>query len=274
MDTAGAERVWQELARAIGEIYKKNASSLSFEELYRKAYNLVLHKYGSILYTGVADTITAHLSKVAEGVSAAPTENLLLRIARAWDEHKVTLGMIRDILMYMDRTYVVQHKKVPVYALGLQIFRTTIVYHQGVRDRLRECLLNNISDERNGQLIDRGLMKVILSMLVDLNVDGSKVYEEEFEGPFLEQSKIFYRQESQIFLSQNTCSDYIKKAGARLEEESARISNYLSPSTEPALKHTVESEFISKQAKTLVEMDSSGCEFMMRESKYQDLANM
>ena len=39
--------------QAIDEIYNKNASVLSFEELYRNAYNLVLHKHGDLLYEGV-----------------------------------------------------------------------------------------------------------------------------------------------------------------------------------------------------------------------------
>ena len=44
---------------AIGEIHNKNASSLSFEELYRNAYNLVLHKHGDLLYAGVTLSVQA-----------------------------------------------------------------------------------------------------------------------------------------------------------------------------------------------------------------------
>lgn len=44
---------------AIGEIHNKNASSLSFEELYRNAYNLVLHKHGDLLYAGVKQSVQA-----------------------------------------------------------------------------------------------------------------------------------------------------------------------------------------------------------------------
>lgn len=35
--------------------------------------------------------------------------------------------MIRDILMYMDRNYVLQNKKVPVYDMGLIAFREHVV---------------------------------------------------------------------------------------------------------------------------------------------------
>ena len=49
-DAAKAEKTWGALRAAIAEIHNANASSLSFEELYRNAYNLVLHKHGQLLY--------------------------------------------------------------------------------------------------------------------------------------------------------------------------------------------------------------------------------
>ena len=64
-----------------------------------------------------------------------------------------------------------------MYDLGLQIFRDNIARHTQVKDRLRELLLENIQKEREGQLIDRSLMKSTLSMLVDLGIEGTAVYE-------------------------------------------------------------------------------------------------
>ena len=46
LDQSEASRTWECLKEAIRQIHSHNASSLSFEELYRNAYNLVLHKYG------------------------------------------------------------------------------------------------------------------------------------------------------------------------------------------------------------------------------------
>jgi cullin 3 len=49
-DKRKADTTWVALSKAIAEIHNQNASSLSFEELYRNAYNLVLHKHGDLLY--------------------------------------------------------------------------------------------------------------------------------------------------------------------------------------------------------------------------------
>ena len=47
------------------EIQRKNNSGLSFEELYRNAYTMVLHKHGERLYSGLKEVVTNHLeSKV------------------------------------------------------------------------------------------------------------------------------------------------------------------------------------------------------------------
>ena len=61
MDERFVENIWQLLKNAIQEIQKKNNSGLSFEELYRNAYTMVLHKHGEKLYTGLRDVVTNHL---------------------------------------------------------------------------------------------------------------------------------------------------------------------------------------------------------------------
>ncbi len=53
---------WETLKDAIYKIHSKQASILSYEELYRTAYNLVLHKHGEMLYNNVKAT-TAELMK-------------------------------------------------------------------------------------------------------------------------------------------------------------------------------------------------------------------
>lgn len=61
MDEKYVNNIWTLLKNAIQEIQKKNNSGLSFEELYRNAYTMVLHKHGEKLYTGLRDVVTDHL---------------------------------------------------------------------------------------------------------------------------------------------------------------------------------------------------------------------
>eukprot|EP00613_Pedinella_sp_CCMP2098_P033057 CAMPEP_0171731480 /NCGR_PEP_ID=MMETSP0991-20121206/28962_1 /TAXON_ID=483369 /ORGANISM="non described non described, Strain CCMP2098" /LENGTH=829 /DNA_ID=CAMNT_0012326513 /DNA_START=87 /DNA_END=2577 /DNA_ORIENTATION=- len=266
MDGAQATEIWYQLQAAIKQIHNKNASSLSFEELYRNAYNLVLHKHGDLLYRGVCDCVRDHLASVAAGVSSKADEQLLEGISTAWSEHQQTMMMVRDILMYMDRTYCQQGNKVKIYDHGLVIFRETIARNPHVRDRLRGLLLDSVAKERAGQLVERLLVKNSLAMLADLGVDGLSVYEDDFEHAFLETTKEFYRQESLDFLSQNTCPDYLTKAEDRFREEHERVRHYLHPSTEPKLKRVMEEELVTNHAQSLVHTERSGVVAMLKES--------
>lgn len=62
MEPNYVEDIWNLLKNAIQEIQKKNNSGLSFEELYRNAYTMVLHKHGERLYNGLKEVVTDHLT--------------------------------------------------------------------------------------------------------------------------------------------------------------------------------------------------------------------
>jgi cullin 3 len=115
------------------EIQRKNNSGLSFEELYRNAYTMVLHKHGERLYSGLKEVVTNHLEskvniarisqstmltltvQVRQDVLTALNNNFLQvqsapapspppqTLNAAWNDHQTSMVMIRDILMYMDR---------------------------------------------------------------------------------------------------------------------------------------------------------------------------
>eukprot|EP00744_Colponema_vietnamica_P001479 GILI01002448.1.p1 GENE.GILI01002448.1~~GILI01002448.1.p1 ORF type:complete len:735 (+),score=195.81 GILI01002448.1:139-2343(+) len=274
MDEAQAHNTWKLLEKAIQEIYSHNSGTLSFEELYRNAYNLVLHKHGDLLYQGVSESVRKQLLAAAEKVVTTTDDLLLKELQDQWQNHKVIMGIIRDILMYMDRMYVPQAKKHLVYDMGLILFREHIAKYERLRSRLLRVLLTLIRKDRVGDVIEKQLIKSATSMLVDLGVHSKAVYEEEFERHFLQETATFYQQEAQDYIAQNTTPEYLKKAEARLREEHQRVQNYLDSSTESKLKDVVEKELITTYAKTLVENESSGCISMFKDKKTEDLARM
>ena len=268
MDEEYANRTWQTLHEAIREIHRQNASGLSFEELYRNAYNMVLHKFGDKLYNGLSDTITRHLQAVAGQVADSNDERFRPELKDKWDKHKLSSIMIRDILMYMDRTYVASQKKTPVYERGLQIFRDEVCRNARIKDRLLHMLLDLVQRERTGEMIERGLLKTITSMLVEL---GRDVYTRDFESPFLSASATFYQAESQEYIAQNSAADYIKKAEQRLQEEADRVAHYLDAATEAKIREVAERELIGRHMRTIAEMEHSGVVAMIEDNKLDDL---
>jgi len=274
MDPEYANNTWKLLQNAILEIYKKNASGLSFEELYRNSYNMVLHKHGDKLYQGLKQTVHDRLMEVCGTVSIANDENLLAALNAAWEEHTQSMLMIRDILMYMDRVYVVHNNEAPVYDVGLQKFRENITRHLNIKDRMLNALLSNIEKERRGEVINRGLLKNITQMLVDLGIGSKTVYEDDFEKHYLSESTRFYRLEAQEFISTNSAPEYMKKVENRINEEVERVSLYLDKSTERKILDVLHQELISEHMQTLVNMPESGFIFMLTADKLPDLKRM
>ncbi|XP_052215704.1 cullin-3-like [Dreissena polymorpha] len=275
MDEKYVENIWALLKNAIQEIQKKNNSGLSFEELYRNAYTMVLHKHGEKLYSGLQEVVTEHLvKKVQKDVLHALNNNFLLTLNSAWSDHQTSMVMIRDILMYMDRVYVQQNNVDNVYNLGLKIFRDEVVRFQSINEHLRNTLLDMVAKERKGEVVDRGAVKNACQMLMILGIETRQVYSEDFEQPFLVESREFYMAESQNFLAENSASMYIKKVEARINEEAERATHYLDKSTEERIVKVLEEELISKHMKTIVEMENSGVVHMLKNNKTDDLQCM
>ena len=125
-DTVDFEEAWNILRASLLEIHSKNASRLSYEELYRHAYKLVLKKKGELLYQHVKAFEESWLSETvqpriisaispvllladsnrtkpiaASNEKRSAGEKLLRSLKDAWEDHNICMNMITDVLMYM-----------------------------------------------------------------------------------------------------------------------------------------------------------------------------
>jgi cullin 3 len=119
------ESSWKVLSASLTEINTKNASALSFEEIYRSAYRIVLMMRGDDLYENVKsleeDWLRNNIQQqVTESISTslirpqgvvemqdqsnerrAAGEKFLSVLKERWEDHQLCMGMITDVLMYM-----------------------------------------------------------------------------------------------------------------------------------------------------------------------------
>ena len=68
------------LSSAIDSIFAGETRALSFEELYRAAYNLVLQKHGKELYAHVHAKIKQRVETVTNALIAAPPDAFLSQL--------------------------------------------------------------------------------------------------------------------------------------------------------------------------------------------------
>lgn len=276
LDPNFAENTWSTLEQAIIEINKRNTINLSFEQLYRYSYNMVLHKYGDFLYSRLAMLQTNHLNSVASQIRAVDPPSFLAEIQRQWAWFDVSLAHVRDVLMYMDRHYVKAGDQKSVYDMGIALFRSVIIYDSEILPRLSQMLLSKIDRERNGEPVDCPLMRSVTRMLAQLgdNSDGTSIYASVFEDAFLERTRQFYAREATLYLSETTCADYLVKASQRIQEERIRVDTYLEPCSGPKVRAVTERELISKYMTKLIHMENSGLVCMLRNDRLADLRLM
>lgn len=274
-DERSIQEDWNSLSNAMDEIYARKEAQLKYEEVYRFSYNLVLRKQGRMVYTGIESKIREYLAIESATLASVASENLLKEILAAWHDHTMIVSTIRDVMLYVDRNYVPQNHKLPVYSLGLKLFREVVVLNALIRDRFQNMILASISSERNSCIIDRFAIKGLLAMLQDVSVDGVNAYEDEFEAPFLSATREFYRQESQEYLHHNTVIAYIFLVEKRLSEEEQRLKNYLIKSSAPKLKQILDAELISAHVKYINDpQNNTGSIYMMKENKISDLKRL
>ena len=183
---------------AIGQIYENNARSLSYEELYRAAYTLVLSKNGMRLYTALHDTILSKLHSCVDRLAAVmDSASFTKMFLDEWEQHVTVLRLICDIVMYMDHNFVRSHNKAPTRDMGMRLFQTEVLLSpRGVGGRYIDCLLDMIDDSRcpDTSLVDSSSVPKLVSILIETSLgrDSEDLYEQLFLGKFLDRAEKYY----------------------------------------------------------------------------------
>ncbi|XP_045818356.1 cullin-3A-like [Trifolium pratense] len=266
-----SENALKIIKEEVQKIYNNN-STRSFHELYTSAYHMVLLKDGEKLYCGIMTTLAAEIREILALIESAGDENFLEELNRKWMHHKVALGFVHDILLYMDRNFIkTTQGTITIHEIGYSRWIDFVIGSKGIRDKLPNTLVNLVLRERRGEVISTGLTGNITKMLMDL---GMPVYEKNFKKPFLADFEVFYGSESRELINSGDCRDYLMEAERRINEEWERVSDYLDPSCESKIIRVVVKQMIENHMQTLVHMENSGLVNMLMGDKYEDLERM
>nr|POE93326.1 cullin-3 [Quercus suber] len=298
------EQAWNTLERAFKEIHTKNASELSFEELYRNAYRIVLKKKGEELYHKVAQFEEAWLGnentsntrrKVGRGPAISQGAEECMGgpstvhgyADRRLDVHgKSTARSTPQIsglanMTMEDRVYCTDNRQPSIFAKSMGLFRDQILRAPAqssmppVQEFLTRIILDHIQMDRDGEPIDQYLIKSNMYMLEglydsDQEVEDEKLYLQFFEPVFLQTSADFYKEEAERLLRESDAGEYCRQTRRRISEENDRCRSTLSESTTAKLQHVVEEELIRHKIKGLIEMES-GVNHMVENDQMEEL---
>ena len=68
-----------------------------------------------------------------------------------------------------------------------------------------------IDKEREGEQIDRALLKNVLGIFVEIGMGGMEAYDNDFETSMLEDTAGYYRRKAASWIEEDSCPDYMLK---------------------------------------------------------------
>lgn len=219
---------------------------------------------GAELYNHLTAYFRTHLEQIRTGSDGLSEEPLLRFYATEWDRYTTGANFVHRLFAYLNRHWVKREKDegrkyvYTVYILALVQWKEHMFRYVQQKGRLVQALLKQIEKQRNGEVIEASLVKKVVDSLVSLGLDETDtnrqnldVYRQEFEKPFIEATEVYYTAESDAFVSQNTATDYMKKAETRLKEEEDRVELYLHASTRTKLVPTCDNVLVRRHSTML-----------------------
>ncbi|XP_072674493.1 cullin-4B-like isoform X4 [Canis lupus baileyi] len=245
------EEAWQKLKEAVQAIQNNTSVQYSLEELYQSVKNLCSYNLSANLYKQLKQLCEQHIRAEIHQLReySLDTGPFLKKMDKCWQDHARQMSMIRNIFLFLDRTYVFQISMLSsIWDMGLELFKSYIIRDQNVQSRTIDGILLLIEKERNGEMIDRCLIQRLLSMLSDL-----QIYQVSFENKFLEETNRFYAAEGRKLVQKKEIPGCLYHIKNLLEEEVDRVRAYLSLNTQKLLIAIVEKQLLGEHLSAVLQ---------------------
>uniref|UniRef100_A0A803NQI5 Cullin family profile domain-containing protein n=1 Tax=Cannabis sativa TaxID=3483 RepID=A0A803NQI5_CANSA len=265
------------LKRILEELPEPPFTGEEYMMLYTTIYNMCTqkppHDYSQQLYDKYREAFEEYITTmVLPSLREKHDEFMLRELVKRWANHKVMVRWLSRFFFYLDRYFIARRSLPPLNEVGLACFRD-LVYRE-VNSKARDAVVALIDKEREGEQIDRALLKNVIDIFVEIGMGHMESYELDFEGPMLLDSGAYYSRKASYWILEDSCPDYMLKAEECLKRERDRVSNYLHSSSEPKLVEKVQHELLVVYATQLLEKEHSGCRALLRDDKVEDLSRM
>uniref|UniRef100_A0A0E0DM27 Cullin-1 n=1 Tax=Oryza meridionalis TaxID=40149 RepID=A0A0E0DM27_9ORYZ len=252
-------------------------SSEDYMMLYTTIYNMCTqkppHDYSQQLYDKYRESFEEYItSMVLPSLRDKHDEFMLRELVKRWSNHKIMVRWLSRFFFYLDRYFISRRSLIPLEQVGLTCFRDLI--YQEIKGQVKGAVIALIDKEREGEQIDRALLKNVLGIFVEIGLGSMECYENDFEDFLLKDTTDYYSLKAQSWILEDSCPDYMIKAEECLKKEKERVGHYLHISSEQKLLEKVQNELLAQYATPLLEKEHSGCFALLRDDKEEDLSRM
>ncbi|BAF16573.1 cullin-1-like isoform X2 [Oryza sativa Japonica Group] len=231
------------------------------------------HDYSQQLYDKYRESFEEYItSMVLPSLRDKHDEFMLRELVKRWSNHKIMVRWLSRFFFYLDRYFISRRSLIPLEQVGLTCFRDLI--YQEIKGQVKGAVIALIDKEREGEQIDRALLKNVLGIFVEIGLGSMECYENDFEDFLLKDTTDYYSLKAQSWILEDSCPDYMIKAEECLKKEKERVGHYLHISSEQKLLEKVQNELLAQYATPLLEKEHSGCFALLRDDKEEDLSRM
>lgn len=254
------------LEKATIAVQNEEPVSTTFESLYNRVADLIQPKHAKQLSEKLETLIDAHSRSLLDQFKQDDLKMIpfLKKMNDCWKKNCQQLTMIKGIFLYLDRKFILPDKSmIAIWDLGIERFRHYFSTNFAIHKRTTDDIIALIESERQGGLIDRVLVKDLLSMLSTLSL-----YKSTFEPRFFDETQNHYRSESQRLFNEQDVPEYLHYVDRVIGEEMERSTQYLDSLTQKPLIETVEKELIVAHLNMIL---SKGLEQLLDDMRIDDL---
>ena len=274
----------------------ENRTNSAYVNAYSKVLDLAdIDENGKYLYLYYKKIIKDYTVNIVKAeLASLKGVQLLRRLAFRWKNHKMLVYWMRKIFCYLDRYYIKNSNEDSLFLAGVKIFKDE-VFNQ-IKLALKNSLLIEINDERNGAVIDTDIIKETLLCFAQLGCNPKvtiekqkfddqerllwtgapllNVYKEDFEVFLLEETTKFYIEKAKKWMMSMSCPEYLHASNKSFQDEEKRLQVYLDPSSKESLMKIVADELVVNNSKSISDMPGTGCADMLKHDKVDELKLM
>eukprot|EP00253_Pinus_taeda_P015712 PITA_15712 len=227
----------------------------NFKQIYKR------YKQSLIIYFN---------SRVLPALREKQGEAMVREFVRRCRIHKEMVPILSTMFRFSESMLLIRKEiKRSVPEVAEKYFRKFVFGE--MRIHVRDAVITLIREDRRGLQVDRNLLEGVLGIFVDIGMD---VYANEIEMPLLEDTADFYVQRAGSWnLGENSCMDYLLKAGECMQREEEIAAHYLHRSREKLLE-MVPNKLLLGYKTQLLENLACCCCALLRSDKKHDLSKL
>jgi cullin 1 len=212
-------------------------------------------------------------SRVFPALREKEGEAMLIEFVRRWGIHREMVPRLSNLFSYLEDTLLQFMQLKRSVSEDAHMYFRKFVFDE-MRINVRDAVFTLIREDRQGEQIDRTLLNDVLCIFVEIGKDYMDLYRNEIEVPMLEYTVDYYSQKTASWsFEENSCMDYLLKAGECMKHEEDIATHYLHRSRDKVLE-IVQNELLSHYKTQLLENLVPSCCSLLRDENKLDLAKL